>query len=255
MKLSIISPIKFLEFSALTNYQLVLAHLLKNERYKQFYKFLRKRGDYLVIDNGVYETTIPMDVERVLDYADEINAQEIILPDYRFDYKETKSAVFKALQNKKVYHSKRKLAACVQGNNQKEWIKCLDDFMKVDRIDTICLQKGICRDFKNYRIEICAYINEMKYYKKKQFHLLGTCSNPIEIDILNNKFKWIRGVDTKAPIFYGNAMNIKYDKENGVDILIKIDESHYFETEKIYHQDTILHNIYCLIEWSGCYDD
>lgn len=254
MKFAIISPIKFLEFSALTNYQLVLAHLLKNKRYKQFYKLLRKRGDYLLIDNGVYETKVPMDVEKILDYADEINAQEIILPDYRFNYEKTQSAVLEALQNERVYYTKRKLAVCIQGNNPTEWIRSLDDFIEIDRIDTICLQKGICKDFKNYRIEICEYVDRNQYYKQKEFHLLGTCHNPIEIKILNEQFKWLRGVDTKSPIFYGN-MEMKYNKQSGLDITSKFDESQYFETQRIYWRDVVLHNINCLIEWSGCYDN
>jgi hypothetical protein len=36
----------------------------------------------------------------------------------------------------------------------------------------------------------------------KEFHLLGTWSNPLEVEFMT-RYKWIRGVDSKAPVRFG----------------------------------------------------
>lgn len=245
MKLAIIPPIKHLNLTEKCKYHLVLAHLLRNKNYRDFYVEKRKRGDYLIVDSGAYELKEPTPAEEILQLANEIDAQEFMLPDIRFDMKANIESNLNALKIDKIYNSKRKIHACIQGTTPGEYITCLRTFMGIDRVDVIGVTKGAMS-----RIEIVDYIDFMKYYEEKEFHLLGIRGNPIELKIINDDYKWVRSIDTKSPIFYGN-LGLKFDRTRGLitDKDYKKEEKKYFKIEKLKFKNIIKHNIKTMKEW------
>jgi hypothetical protein len=80
MRIALISPIAGLEkWSALSHIHLVLAQV-EDERYINFYKRMRERGDLLILDNGAYENQL-VAVDRLREMREEYHPQIIVLPD------------------------------------------------------------------------------------------------------------------------------------------------------------------------------
>jgi hypothetical protein len=86
VKLCLISPINCLEtFAVASNHHLILAHIAKKSKeYRNFYQQMAARGDYIILDNGAYETGVPEDGSLIIDLAKEIGAKCIVLPDFPF---------------------------------------------------------------------------------------------------------------------------------------------------------------------------
>jgi len=80
MEFCVISPVGGLEqFATLSKRHLVLAHI-KNSRYKEFYKERKLLGDFLILDNGAYETGEPNE-QAILEGIEYYEPDVVVLPD------------------------------------------------------------------------------------------------------------------------------------------------------------------------------
>jgi hypothetical protein len=83
VKIALISPISGLEkWSAMGTLHLVLAQI-DDQKYIDFYKSRRERGETLILDNGAYEGTM-VDDRRLADMTAVYNPQVVVLPDLPF---------------------------------------------------------------------------------------------------------------------------------------------------------------------------
>lgn len=99
MKSIVIAPTAHLEVSLWGDQKmhLVLAHLLKNPVYAEFYRNRRRWGDYLILDNSAHEMGRGQDILGLLKLGERLHAQEIVLPDVLFDASGTIQATSDAL--------------------------------------------------------------------------------------------------------------------------------------------------------------
>lgn len=82
MNFCIISPITGLErYSTLSRFHLVLAHLLRDKHYYNFYAGRRDAGDFLILDNGAYENTQSVHPETYFGLARQLQPNVVVLPD------------------------------------------------------------------------------------------------------------------------------------------------------------------------------
>lgn len=83
-KFAIISPTAYLEeFSTRSTYHLALAHLVaSDEKYAEFYRACSDAGDWVVLDNSVFEFGTAWDPSKLVDLALKIKAKTLVLPDY-----------------------------------------------------------------------------------------------------------------------------------------------------------------------------
>ena len=87
MKHAFIAPVSYLDvIPDSSDFHLLLAHLLDNERYCEYYREKSYRGDTIIIDNGAFEFKRPLPADeyrRLIDLSG-IEPDIIVAPDYPF---------------------------------------------------------------------------------------------------------------------------------------------------------------------------
>lgn len=87
MKHAFIAPINYLHLvPEECDFHLVLAHLLKDKTYVDFYKKRKAKGDFIILDNSAFEFKRPVQGEEILKWIDEsgLEPDVVVAPDYPF---------------------------------------------------------------------------------------------------------------------------------------------------------------------------
>lgn len=203
MKAAVIAPIGLLKrYAARSRYHLCLAHLiLENGTYTQFYKDAAERGEYVILDNSIIELEHPMTVDQLIRAIDLVQPTEFVMQDFPRDQAATH---FWAANNGpylKERYPDMKLMVVPQWKEDKvfaDWWQSFQHLRHLEFVDTIGLPKFI----RNGRGLAVAQINKTPEFQNKEFHLLGTWGNPLEVREMS-QYTWIRGVDSKAPVRFG----------------------------------------------------
>ena len=124
IKLSFECPVKHLdEYAPHMDYDFALAHLvMESDEYREYYlKQSKKR--LVILDNSMFELGHPLSSKEIADCAKQINAHEVVAPDY-LNVEQTVNAV----QELKIELDKQQIKADVlgvcQGQSFEEWIHC-----------------------------------------------------------------------------------------------------------------------------------
>lgn len=217
MKVAIIAPIPNLTITRAGTIHLILAHLIKYPAYAQFY---RNETKYKILDNGAFEG-FPLPIEEVVKLAESVGANEIVLPDVMYAGKETIELIQKALSylKEKGLIDKYKWMAVTQGKTEKEWLECFKALHEIPEINTIAINKlstplAFGGSTSSARLFVTELMDKNGWRDSgKEYHLLGG-SNEI-INEISKHPKWIRSIDSSAPIEYGRRMILLRDaKEN-----------------------------------------
>lgn len=208
MKIAFIAPIQNLELAQRGTMHMALTHLvLQNAAYRNFY---RNETMYKILDNGAFEGELNS-MQQVLLAADSIQANEIVLPDYLFDWKKTVQSAKTSIQRlKSLGILKRfKLMAVPQGNDEDTWWNCMHELSELEEVDVIGLSKLSCPVCMKLSITKSRnlIINEMTaknlWNNNKEYHLLGGSHELIDQIYYCNHEPRIRSIDTSVPIEYG----------------------------------------------------
>ena len=205
MKIALIPPLENLEYVKKGKLAMALTQFVLSD--PDYAKFYRKLSMYKILDNGAYEDSL-CNLDQVLEAAELIKADEVILPDIVLDCDKTIESTEAALEviKKKRLKSKYHWMAVPQGKNREEWWRCFKYFNRHSGIDTIGFSKLSCpvafeNTITNARLEITSQIdNEGIASGKKEYHLLGG-----SYQVLNEVMchpSWIRSIDTSAPFEY-----------------------------------------------------
>jgi hypothetical protein len=182
MKLALISPIPYLSKSIeVSNYHMVLGHLLKDEIYNRFYQDLKinQPDSYVICDNSANEGFM-LKGQELIDLAKYIKADEIIAPDKYHDAETTVKETMSFLDDHwdKQLAGKFKIMAVPQGETMTDYFDCYGEFLDDDRIDVI----GI-----GYRNLIPAFIDAVGMITPAMWEQFGL---PKEIvDVLFSKLE------------------------------------------------------------------
>lgn len=126
---------------------LALAHLVKKyPTYAAWVKRFSDNGGYVILDNGVIETGKPANIESLLECADIIHADEIILPDVYQENERTLAYVDNSLSYLQRNYGgviPYKIMAVAQGITQEEIKKCIDLYDRCPNIDVIGIPKHL----------------------------------------------------------------------------------------------------------------
>lgn len=194
MKLINIYPIGNLERHYGQDMHMFLTHLV--EKYPHYAKFAKEVKGYKILDNSLIELGGAVDLQRVLDAAELIGADEIILPDVFQDGPETMKAVYNALDDIRMRWPRGncpyKLMAVAQGKDVKEWFECYQNLLDIDQIDVIGIPKVLAKMHPQGRPY---FVNELCLLNRKPHHLLGLWYSVTELDEYNN-LGAIRSCDT-----------------------------------------------------------
>lgn len=256
MKLALIPPFRHINAIRHTNYQMALPVHWSHEGSIKAFKSAHKRGDYIIMDNGVAEAEMDplvktLGFQEVQERAYEISAHEIVLPDVMGDMNATILAITDALPF--IDTETFNFMGVVQGQTMDE-IKSMVHFYRNEAPYVTCL--GIPRHLpttlsrEDARVEVVRYIRDTTKLEDTQIdiHLLGT--NPYVADELSGygrhfRLLGVRGVDTSMP-FHAALQGITL----GNDVTEVKREPNYFGTKiPTTKSGQVWNNIVAMKEW------
>lgn len=178
------------------SYHLYLAqYLAKDDEYVERAMNDKRHGHFIILDNGAAEhgvAIVPQDA--LLAIAQEIGADEIVLPDAQHDKAQTLNLSRAILQ----YVPEKNRFIVPQGENWTEWEDCLTTM-----VDWGCATIGLPKLLEEYpggRKTALKIVIDYGFHKTHHIHMLGFFGNPIvEIRSWSQYHDYIRGVDSAAP--------------------------------------------------------
>jgi hypothetical protein len=188
---------------------MALAHrILADSEYKKYYQNLDRLRSWTMIDNGACELGISIPSEKLFKAALQINASVIVLPDKLNDASTTLSLISEFIHEYKDRLNNFKLMAVVQGTSRNEWLSCYKEYMNNPDINIIGISNTEAifsnQKYSFNRVKTIEWlVKNNLVLKDKPIHLLGLPgSGHLELKKLN-KFNFIEGVDTNAPVVHG----------------------------------------------------
>jgi hypothetical protein len=208
MEVATIVPVPYLNLVENYTYHLALTHILKqSKKYSDFYKKQSEKGAYVIVDNGAAEGACEP-IETILEYAENIDANEIVLPDHIYDQQSTLHASHEAL-NYVLKHIPssgcKKIMVVPQGKNFKEWCDCAS-IMASWGVDVIGISKFCTPKYgKKSRLKLTEFLHNqvIPEYPHIKIHLLGCWDFPLEITEIVQTYK-VRGTDSAIAYVYAS---------------------------------------------------
>ena len=238
-----IGPIKILQklqqSGHLGNYLLVLAHdVLANEADYVFLLDelpLATQPPLVIMDNGVIELGKAMPFEQVIEAADIVMAECIVMPDVLGDFQATQQAVKAELS--KMDNSDYPIMKVPQGEDPSAVVRCIEWLMDVvptkeGHLDYWGVPRWIANKIGS-RQPVIEYINRVCPFP--QIHLLGMSKN-IQDDIICAHMDSVMGIDSANPLVFGLA-----DQYMGVNKYRHLDRGDYWKQTDINYN--VLRNI------------
>lgn len=193
MKIASIVPIANADRAFEGKYSMILAPLAQ---YFAPHTHKKQKGNFTILDNGVYEEGKAVDMDDLVRAAVSVGADEIILPDVIGDGDKTIDLMYESLNH--IYRKGLKglwrfMAVC-QGATLADFIHCFEKLDAHPWIDTIGIPKvaGALTPIGRAGLE------GLWKDSKKQIHLLGCYKNMIEYKAFS-KPERIRSADTCLP--------------------------------------------------------
>jgi hypothetical protein len=182
---------------------------IQTEEYLDTYRIAKKRGDYIVMDNGAAEGD-PVEDAILLSRARDMEVDELVVPDAMGSYPETLNRVRKFFNT---YHEGRewfnldvKFMGVVQGQNMAEVMNCLEYYALNTYFSSIGIPRHFIQTFEanEARWKIAEAMVIEGLHERFEIHLLGTSQYCID-EITHMHDLPIRSVDTSAPYNYTYA--------------------------------------------------
>jgi len=210
MQISHVVPPSHLYLSDYGDYDFGLAHLcLADKDYKRFFLKRRKSGRVVYMDNGVWETGSPIEMDQMIELALEISPTYIYAPDYMGDMHRTLESVIRfGVKASAIADFRSGIIGVAQGSTFDEWFACVvglsqlpEVFCHTIAINTLLLpdlyadveQEGYRRT--KTRLSLLEKIDATPGLStSKRFYAtgFGACIDAREL----LRFPWIQGVDT-----------------------------------------------------------
>ena len=230
-----IFPIPNIEIEQKQTMHMFLTHLVEsNPTYR---KAAIEAPGYKILDNSLIELGGAVDLERVLEAAEVIHADEIILPDVFQKGPETLEVVAQSIEYLKSaypYGCPYKVMAVAQGRDEKEWYECYQELLNMPGVDVVGIPKILAKMHPCGRPH---FVKELCDLRAKPHHLLGLWYSFSEFsaysqDVLNK----IRSCDTCHLSYLAKyGLNIMDVRPDGFTVDLVNDKVDY---SKIDYSDT-----------------
>jgi hypothetical protein len=205
MKIAHLIPTHWCWNYDLGDYRFALAHWIKVDK-TSYTAPMKKGNSYMIMDNGAFEGELLTD-DELLKAAEQIGADEIVLPDVPGDPKATLSASYKAYKKFRKYRT----MFVPHGQSLEEWIECVDAWVsKINEAPSTSQP-----DYHTIGISPLRYLDGgYKHTKEMIVHVIGL-DMPIHLlgladmsyftsELLPNLTEWdIRGIDTSYAFALG----------------------------------------------------
>ncbi len=264
-----IAPIEYLDYVPEdSRFHLCLAHLCTDQRYCDFYRAKRERGDMIIMDNSAYEFGEGIESGRLLDLIDSsgIRPHVIVAPDYPGQhYSKTLRSLesFQTVVEHRQYDYPVSIMGVPQGEvgDHEQWLDCYDRMVyelgiSVVGMSILALPNAFqhltgTKDVSHNRLYGSLYlVNKGLYASTVWHHYLGA-SSPSELQLIH-QMGLADSIDSSSPIWHG-INSIKYDDTatalvNGktkkhVDFLMAREDVHLHDPLSHDQQSTVDHCI------------
>lgn len=226
MKTALIPPIPELSVFGVGDFHLILTHLLDTPQYwAHYYNQRNEHGSYLVLDNSAHEHGEGEDALAVMNWAWDLQVQEVVVPDHLAD---AASTVEKAIQAHEVWFEGSKLSPLAelnpnlmyvpQGQNSDEWVDCLDQLIGIHLHTSkrFPIRRGfvigISKDYETWDGGILKLLIEDVHPRMRNLqavkgvwprvHLLGWGRQLWKLKEIAKYCPWIRSTDSAKPFVY-----------------------------------------------------
>lgn len=223
MKFCTITPIAGLEKwgTVLSNHHLILAQLLYNEKYMEYYSIRRQAGDFIILDNGTYENSKPMDEAAYYNYIKGFDPTVAVLPDLLMQpWLKTTSTALKFLD--------KYADQLAEANYRTQWMYVpqihdgsFDDFCRSvsmvlldgrqgHHVTWIGLGRYLSTEW-GIRVKCATWVKS--HYPHLRLHALGMAAGSLD-ELKALKDVGVNSIDSSAPVWRG--WNNQFIHENQV---------------------------------------
>lgn len=213
MKLAVIAPKHFLPMTTITGLGFHMAlgqELYRDIKYRDAYLKLHRRGHFIMVDNGAAEGDV-LPFDQVVFAANTIRADEIVMPDVLRDGPKTVKAATNSEAQKLVSPNRRVIVP--QGNSWEEWEQCLRSLVEAMPFATVGIAKHLER-LEGGRKTALDIIKAYGWQGRFNVHMLGCYKQPINEAKVASTYKFVRSLDTGAPVAYAQAGVTLTDKSH-----------------------------------------
>ena len=206
MKLALIPPHQYVGHMFATNYHLLLPECMTNERYMGIaYELCHNPSHYVILDNGAAEGKL-VGPEPLFTIADELQVNEIVIPDVLTDAMSTVEELHKFMRYASDRPVQYNYMFVCQGTTVDECLWTIDRAMFYSNINTIGIPKHLLQTLDDKQVRLKLVKEIMKHFGGRfELHLLG--ASPLwvgEAKVAATVFEdEIRGMDTSIPYYYG----------------------------------------------------
>lgn len=201
MKYSAIAPIANLNETKGNAIHMALTHLCKIPEYAEFMRSEHEEGKFIMLDNSLIELGRAVTTEELLEAAELVCADEIIIPDSYKNAKETVERATKAMKEIKKSGYKNCVMAVAHGKTLDEWAWCAKQLIALN-IDTLGIPKVMCEVLGRQGRMMCIrklkrmfMSGEIKYIPT--LHLLGIWDDALEVGEIERRGELkVRSVDS-----------------------------------------------------------
>lgn len=212
-----------------------LTHLVM--KYPEYAEMIKNRPNncFVMLDNSIIELGESVTLQDILDAAEKVHADEIILRD-GYPYAElTRQRIKEDIDYLRKHNltTKYKIMAVLHGQNLEEFKQTFKFVNSIPEISTLGIPKVLCKWLPSRsRAELASIFTQTD----KQIHLLGSWFN------LQEEIEWpveyrnkIRSIDTCLPSYYIiSGKDISEDRDGTIDL-----EKEYPKLTKEKHDNII----------------
>ena len=211
------------EAGAIGEYHLLLAHqVLENpDAHRRFYReqlgwmLGKQRGEevslrdkarrkpYIIMDNSLIELGFPLPLKDVIEAAEIVRANVIVLPDVLGDRIQTLNLAAQSVEEihelraSSPYARKVKMLGVAQGKTFNDFFSCARDMIQTLGVEAISIPRHAVAKIGS-RVKL---VEEVRKYGKP-LHLLGFSDNLLD-DFTALSTMGVMGIDSALPIWYG----------------------------------------------------
>lgn len=241
IKICAIPPLKHPSLSLEGDIIFCLAHLAY--KHPEYVDFFAKQTKYKILDNSAAEGC-KVSSKILMDMAEEIKADEIVIPDELcVGWKTTLLARFFIRDVPKEKRDKYRWLICPQGKSEDEYMRCLKNILALPECP-----KNVVIGVSKFSAPKC-FGNRVRCVKAiidagitNEIHLLGTTEDLNEVNILK-QYPQIRSNDSCISILAATE-GIKFEVDNLSKIKRPVTTNEYFDVDMSMQQiELAKHNI------------
>ena len=200
------------------DFHLILAHLLDNKEYVDFYKEKIKRGDTVILDNSAFEFKRALSADEIFGFIERsgIEPTYVVAPDYPFeDWEVTWESTLKFIEEVKDKPYKVMAVPQSKKGDYRGWIKGYREMLKHPDVEIIGMSiLGIPNAFSGLtgtddvafnRVFATQYLLDTGVVQPgwKWHHYLGLGNGPREL-LMQRRLGLIDSNDSSSPFWHGH---------------------------------------------------